>query len=94
MHARVITFQMPPEQLDGALANIRQGTQNVRSQPGLLNAYWLWDAERTTLTAIILFESAEAEAENWQRTGPDLQERWRAAGAEPEIRVQEVVHSV
>jgi hypothetical protein len=94
MHARTITFPLPADQLERALNGVRAGAQNLPGQPGFLHAYWMYDEERATMNVVVIFESAEAEAESWRQLGPATEARWREAGISPDVRRQAVVHSV
>lgn len=91
MHARTVTFQVPPERLDGVVENIRQGTHNLVSSAGFRHAHWLYDRERGTMMSVALYDSAEDEAASWKVLGPQVHERLQTQGITPEVRTHEVV---
>lgn len=91
MHARTVTFPVPPERLDDVVATIQEGTQNLSGDQGFRHAHWLYDRERGTMMAVALYDSAEDEAAAWEERGPQVQERLQKQGVTPEVKTHEVV---
>jgi hypothetical protein len=94
MHASVVRFQLPPDQLENATAGIKENSARLPNTPGFQHAYWIYDRDQTMMTAVVLFDTADHAAAAWEEASPRVTENIKAVGATPDARMGEVVHQV
>ena len=92
MHARTVSFPLPPDKLDQALTNFKEGAERVKQHPGFQHVHWLYDREHERVLAVAFFDTAEHAEASWAQQGPLVLERLAALGITPEVHTYDVVH--
>jgi hypothetical protein len=93
MYARTVTFALPPERLEQAIGNFKEGAERARQHPGFQHGYWLYDRGHERIVAVVLFDNEKNSEASWAIQEPFVRERLSAFGVTPEVHTHEVVHA-
>jgi heme-degrading monooxygenase HmoA len=94
MHATLFTYPLPPEHLENLVAGVKENTQHLPDTPGFQHGYWMYDRERSTVYAVVVFDSAEQAQAAWEEAGPRVTETFKMMGITPDPRMCEVAYHV
>jgi heme-degrading monooxygenase HmoA len=95
MYAQVVRVELQASSIEQNLTGIKGAAASLKDVTGFQHAEWIHDPERSTITAVVVFDSEANATAAWESHGKDAMEQIKAMGGTPTLAARgEVIHHV